>query len=188
MDTENRAQGTRGFPLTPESKRDIKAVAEEMKSLPFDVIVSSDLHRAVQTAKIVSDVTGRPYVLEEYNLRPWDYGDLVGKDEDLIFILQCEQYLPNPDECMPGGESFNEFKERYLDCIEGIIAGYTGQTILVISHSVNERLTRAWDKAGRGREVNMREMMTKNIGPGEWEKIGGRTLFPTSSRSSHVIQ
>lgn len=171
-DLKGKAQGSKPFPLTIESRQVIRDIAQELKNEPIDVIVTSNLTRAAQTAKIVSDIINKPIGVCDYRLIPWDYGDYVGKDEDFISQQQKDVYIPNPDEPMPDGESFNEFKDRLIDAIEGILAQYSDRNVLFISHSCNERLMRAWNKAGRDRRsVDIDEFNTPTIGAGEWEVL-----------------
>lgn len=52
--------GRTDSPLTDEGRQDVRDIAEKVKDLEIDVIVSSPLSRAIESAQIIADVIKYP--------------------------------------------------------------------------------------------------------------------------------
>lgn len=97
----DRERGWSNVPLTAEGRREAQSAALKLRSKHIEVIVSSDLERAKQTAQIIGRVLGiKPTFCG--NLRPWNLGDLTGKRMDEA-KPQIEAYAKKPDEPGAGG-------------------------------------------------------------------------------------
>jgi probable phosphoglycerate mutase len=112
------------------------AAAKRLASAGIDVIVASPLRRTMQTAGEVAAVTGLPVAAED-GFRETDFGDWEG----LTFAEVRERWpsemtawLADPEVAPPGGESFAEVSERVTAALDRVLAGRTGQRILVVSH------------------------------------------------------
>lgn len=132
-----------------------KKAAEE---LPEDVdgIITSDLRRAVITAKIVSRRTGVPILAEDPDLRSWKLGKFEGgnpKEVEPILehFAQAEPNLKLPG----GGESFNQYKARFLHGVEKLQKRYKGKKIAIVTHSHGTRILRAWEKKGQPKDMKI---------------------------------
>ncbi|MDE2233295.1 MAG: histidine phosphatase family protein [Patescibacteria group bacterium] len=128
------------------------------RELPKDVegIVTSDLRRAVQTAEIISKNTGVPIIARDKELRSWKLGKYEGADpEDVEPIL--EHYARElPDKPLPeGGESFREYKDRFLRGIENIQKKYKNRKIAIVTHSHGTRILRAWEAKGKPKDLSI---------------------------------
>ena len=142
----NEKDLTRGWgdmALTPEGKEEATKLGENLKDEP-DVLVSSDLKRAKQTADIISKQSGIPLAGTDPRLRTWNIGDYEGKpcaEADPIL----SKYVKNPDIQVPGGESFNDFKTRVLGGIEDIMNQHQGK-VGIVTHSKVQQLLNATEK------------------------------------------
>lgn len=99
---------------------------------PPDVVFTSDLHRAVETARIAFGDTGIP-VHQDPRLRECDYGDLNGHPVSEIAALRAECI----DQPFPDGQSYNEVIEATREFLRELATERDGQNILIIAHSAN---------------------------------------------------
>lgn len=116
---ELSAQGRRLAVELGERRRDV------------DLVVSSDLRRAVETVEVAfagSDVPRH----EDRRLRECDYGDLNGAP--VTALLPRAQYL---DEPFPGGQSYRDVVEQTREFLADLSSRYDGRTVLLVSHSAN---------------------------------------------------
>lgn len=120
------------FPLTSKGESDIRKAAQELKSKDIDFIFSSDLLRTKQTAEIVSKETGVE-VKYDKRLREYSVGELNGKpltEWRKVFKEGDSKFKVAP----PGGETYQDVKERVADFLCEIEEKFSGKNILIISH------------------------------------------------------
>jgi probable phosphoglycerate mutase len=136
MSVQKRYAGRSDVPLTDTGMAQAAAAAKRLASAGIDVIVASPLRRTMQTAGEVAAVTGLPVAAED-GFRETDFGDWEG----LTFAEVRERWpsemtawLADPEVAPPGGESFAEVSERVTAALDRVLAGRTGQRILVVSH------------------------------------------------------
>ncbi len=115
-------------PLTEVGRRQALAAARALGGLGVEVVISSPLVRAVQTA----EAFGRPFEVVE-DLREFDFGPAAW--------LPAEQQQRNDvplwraDDGMPGGETIRAFQTRVSGAIEEIVAAHAGRTVAMFMHS-----------------------------------------------------
>ena len=86
-----------------------KQLTEQTKNNNYDVVFTSDLKRAIESAKIT---WGERYkIIQDKRLRECNYGDMNGKLSSDVEPLQ-EKSIYTP---MPNGESYEMVKERISD-------------------------------------------------------------------------
>jgi broad specificity phosphatase PhoE len=93
---------------------------------PPDLVISSDLGRAVHTAEIAFGDTGIE-IRSDARLRECNYGDLNAAPTDAIHADR----LKNLDEPFPNGESYSDVVERTKSLLEDLPG--TG-SVLLIAH------------------------------------------------------
>jgi probable phosphoglycerate mutase len=138
---ERRLQGHLDIALNPEGERQAAALATVLRHEPFDLIVSSDLQRARQTAEAVAAPHGIPVQLDPA-LRERCYGGFEG-----LLYAEIEQQFPlefaawqgrDIDGALPPGvnrgESFRQFNERVITAILGWAAAHPGKTLGLVAH------------------------------------------------------
>jgi len=130
---ERRLQGTTDIPLNETGREQAATVADRLVG-DWDVIVSSPLGRARETAQIVADALGLELgpVYDEVVER--HYGDAEGATAEII----SEQW---PDHVYPNLETEESVIERGLRGLDAIARDYPGQNVLVVSHGTLIRLT-----------------------------------------------
>jgi broad specificity phosphatase PhoE len=97
-----------------------------------DAVFTSDLHRAVETARIAFSDTDIP-LHQDRRLRECDYGKLNGHPVAEIAALRAACI----DRPFPGGESYSEVIEATRDFLCELAAERDGQHIVIIAHSAN---------------------------------------------------
>lgn len=113
------------------------------------VVYASDLRRTKETGVTVARAAHAPVVFTD-KLRPWNLGIMTGKEVSKVLPVM-NKLVEHPDIPVPDGESFDEFRMRYLPFLKQQIEEartHPTPTVLV-AHSRNVQLARAWDKAGR---------------------------------------
>jgi probable phosphoglycerate mutase len=159
--------GWTDVPLEPEG---VKNAEEAAKNVPKDLdgIVTSDLKRASQTAEIISKKTGIPVLGEDKSLRSWNMGDYAGKSSKEIEPILEKLATQEPDKPIDDGESFNQYKERFLKGVEAIREKYAGKKIGILTHSHGTRILDAWNAKGSPADhsLDMEVYKEKSIAPG----------------------
>jgi probable phosphoglycerate mutase len=138
---ERRLQGHLDIPLNAEGERQARLLAGALAAEPIDLIVSSDLQRARQTAQAVATPRGMPLHVEP-GLRERCYGGFEG-----LLYSEIEQRFPaefaawqarDVDAVLPSGkncgETFRQFYTRSTDAILGLARSHPGQTIAMVAH------------------------------------------------------
>jgi len=136
MSVDKRFAGQTDIPLTPFGAEQAAAAAKRLAGGPADVIVTSPLRRARDTAAAVAAATGAPVVVAE----PFQEADF-GAWEGLTFAEARERWpdemtawLADPAVPPPGGESFAAVSRRVLDGLGELLASQAGRTVVVVSH------------------------------------------------------
>ncbi|HVH46683.1 MAG TPA: histidine phosphatase family protein [Labilithrix sp.] len=134
-------QGQAGSGLNRLGRAQAARLAERMRQSPLSplaAIVASDLERAAETARYVSEACGVPVELDP-GLREVDVGTWTGKGYDEVATLFPEEWAAweaGIDVRRGGGETYAELAQRVDGAISRIAARYEGadRRILVVSH------------------------------------------------------
>ena len=147
-DGGDRIRGWVDIPLDDRGIQDAEKIGKTLTSLKTrpQILFSSDLQRALKTAHIISQASGIPLAPPTHGLRPWNLGHFQGMESSQI-APQMKMFINNPGQRVPGGESFNEFSNRFLFTMRQILAS-TRARPGIISHHRNERLLAAREKTG----------------------------------------
>jgi broad specificity phosphatase PhoE len=125
------------IPLSDQGLREAAEVAAQLSAQPVEFILTSDLHRARQTADMIRAKTDAP-LIPTGSLRPWNLGSLAGERvADILATLNRLQ--AEPDRRAPGGESLNEFFRRYSAHLQDlmIIASRSRGNVVAVTHMRN---------------------------------------------------
>ncbi|MFC4777777.1 histidine phosphatase family protein [Paenibacillus sp. GCM10023252] len=134
---EGRAQGHTNNPLDEEGLQQAEALAERLSGEQWDVIVSSDLQRAHQTAEAVRKRLGMDAIIVDERLREMFGGEVEG----LTLAERVEKWGSNWKEQEIGMEKPDAGMIRGSACIDELAAQYPGQKILIVSHGAILRNT-----------------------------------------------
>ena len=107
---EQRWQGQTDVPLSDQGRAEAAALGQRLAGQRFDRVVTSDLQRAFDTARLAG-LDAEPMVA----LREMDLGDWCGRPHAEIAAQQADvlRALARADEVrIPGGETLGELEER----------------------------------------------------------------------------
>jgi broad specificity phosphatase PhoE len=139
--SSGRWQGWAESPLSELGMRQAVAAAEAVGAV--DAIVASDLERARETARIISELTGIGPVMTEPGLRERDVGEWSGLTRDEIEARwpgSIEAWRGGDMPAPPGGETNDVIMERYEAALRRIGAQWPGAEVLAVSHGGVMRL------------------------------------------------
>lgn len=123
-----------GAVLTKEGQRQAELLAIKLRNLKIDIIYSSKLKRAKQTARIISKTINKRVIYKEFlNERSW--GIYEGTDHKKIFENVEKMLTQRRLKYKPkGGESLIEFEKRLQRGLRKIMENNDEQNILIVSH------------------------------------------------------
>ncbi|MBN1765208.1 MAG: histidine phosphatase family protein [Sedimentisphaerales bacterium] len=134
---ENRMQGQLDSPLTDKGIKQALAMAEALNGDTISALYTSDLPRAIQTARIIAERLGLN-IHTDKRLRERNLGILEGLTLDDIQQQHPKIYESytshDPDYIIPHGESTRQRFERGIRCVEELAARHPGEKILIITH------------------------------------------------------
>ena len=135
--SSNRIQGHRDPPLSLKGRRQVQATANHLPHRQIERIFSSDLRRAVATARLVREVVDAPMTVLP-TLREIDLGAWEGLTPDQVnrrFNNGYAKWLASPAHTrIPKAETHTAFCRRVERCWrQELIVGHE-QTILVSTH------------------------------------------------------
>lgn len=125
-------QGQTQGMLNERGIEQVYEVARRMADWQVDAFVSSDLHRAIQTAEIIAEPHGME-VSTTSLLRERDWGGFTGK-----FIPDLKD-KPWPDDV----ESQEALMERASDFLEYVRDKYDGKTVVAVGHGIINKAIQA---------------------------------------------
>lgn len=126
---EGRAQGSSDIPLDEEGLEQARSLAERMEIGDWDVVYTSDLLRAKQTAEVLAEKLGTKLYLDA-RLRERSGGLIEGTTEE----ERIQKWGPDWRELDVGFESDESIISRGLSFMEDISPHHQGQSVLIVSH------------------------------------------------------
>lgn len=126
------ATGWRPGRLSEEGIRRAKDVAGMVKDRKYDAIISSDLARAVESARLFFG--NRFASITDARLREIDYGDFTGKSVKLV-KNDMQKYIYEP---FPNGESYRDVQSRIEDFLYDLKRDCAGQHIAIVGHQATQ--------------------------------------------------
>lgn len=133
----SRIQGHTDSPLTPAGEAQAAAIAGRLAGERFDRLVSSDLGRAMQTARAIAARTGHA-IVPDARLRERNYGVAEGLTYGEIGVQYPDVFSrvrdTDPDYVVPGGESRRQHFERVRDAFESLARDCEGSRLAVVCH------------------------------------------------------
>jgi probable phosphoglycerate mutase len=132
-----RIQGHSDSPLTAAGMEQAEALARRLALEKFDVLIASDLGRAMQTARRIAELSPHDVIPDpRFRERNFGAGEGLGYDEiDRLFPNAFSRVGEvDPDYAIPGGESRRQFHERIKAAFESVVREHAGKTIVVVAH------------------------------------------------------
>lgn len=137
LSVERRFAGRGDIPLTDLGLRQATAAAAAIAERGrIDVVLSSPLRRAWQTALAVAERTGAPLTTDD-DLAETDFGSWEGMTFAEVMARWPDEmaaWMAAADAAPPGGESFASVAERVGAALDRLLAAHQGKTVVVVSH------------------------------------------------------
>ncbi len=118
----------------------IEQISKFINYLNLDVLFTSYLHRAEETAALINKSLKEPVpVLHDYRLRERDFGNLTGKTQEEWNKLLPEarelEKLQTYDYRPFGGENVDAVRQRAVSAILDIAQNYDHKNIGIVTHN-----------------------------------------------------
>ena len=121
-------QGVTDIPMNQTGIQQVKLAAKAIRAEDWDVVLTSPLSRARQTAEIIASQHGYTEIIEQELLIERSFGEAEGLSHE-----QWRAKYSNLD-VIPGGESRTQLAERSRLLLETISQELAGKRVLAISH------------------------------------------------------
>jgi uncharacterized phosphatase len=122
-----KLQGREDIELNNIGREQAIQTARYFETEPWDVIVSSPLKRAYETAQIIASrlSINKIHIIDEITERC--YGSASG-------LLPEERKMRFPNGVIPGQEEFEDLRQRAMIGMTKIVKKFKGKKIIVVSH------------------------------------------------------
>jgi broad specificity phosphatase PhoE len=121
-------QGVTDIPMNQTGLEQVKLAAQAIQAKDWDVVLTSPLTRAKQTAEIIATHVGFSEVIEQELLIERSFGEAEGLSHE-----QWRAKYSNLDE-IPGGESRQQLAARSELLLDYVATEFGGKRVLAISH------------------------------------------------------
>jgi valyl-tRNA synthetase len=116
--------GHKDYKLTELGKSQAGDIAKRINQNDYDVIFSSDLSRAKDTASILFPGTD---IICDDRLREIDFGDVTSQGGGVVDKFRLSGY--------PNGETYQEVYSRVVNFLQSIGPEYKGKRIAIVAHN-----------------------------------------------------
>lgn len=146
---ERRLQGHLDSSLSAKGENEAEAVARRLRDEPLTALYSSDLGRAMTTARAINEAHRLPMHtdarLREVNLGRWEGKAVTDLEADeaesnLLALWRADSVANRP----PGGERLEELQARVIQSLQEIAAANPGGRVAVVTHGGVVKAAVAW--------------------------------------------
>jgi broad specificity phosphatase PhoE len=126
-------QGQSDGQLNETGRQEVERLGKELKNFSLDVIISSDLVRALDTAKAIAKYHGLRVIstplVRELNAGEWD-----GRPAAEYIEIVKNLTIPLSEMRPPGGETMAEVQHRAREFVQEVKEKYPKKTVVLCSH------------------------------------------------------
>lgn len=133
---QGKVQGITDIPLTDEGRLEAQRLQDLVEKLNIDIVISSPLSRAKETAKIL--VNSSLPINTDDRIKERDWGMNEGADINTVDKWDCWDVILNTK--VQNIECIQDFMYRVSDFIEDIKVKYKDKNVLVVTHSAVSRV------------------------------------------------
>ncbi|HSR84179.1 MAG TPA: histidine phosphatase family protein [Streptosporangiaceae bacterium] len=137
LSAERRFAGRGDIRLTELGLEQARAAALRLADRGgVDLVQTSPLLRARQTAEIVAAAVGAPLEMDD-DLAETDFGNWEGMTFGEVMARWPDEiaaWMADPEIAPPGGESFAAVAVRVDAALDRLLGAHQGQTVVVVSH------------------------------------------------------
>ncbi|AZB44470.1 histidine phosphatase family protein [Bacillus sp. FJAT-42376] len=127
---EGRAQGSSDIPLHAKGLKEAEMLADRLKEEKWDLLYSSPLMRAKQTAEFISEKLGGLEIITDDRIRETGGGRIEGTTE----AERLEKWGIGWRDLDLGRERSEDVVKRGLEFAEDLVEKHPEKNILVVSH------------------------------------------------------
>jgi len=149
-------QGVTDIPMNEVGVNQVRLAARAIRKDDWDIVLTSPLLRARQTAEIIQSEVGFDAVIEEQLLIERSFGEAEGLSHQ-----QWREKYANLDH-IPGGESKSDLALRSQILLDTVVNQFAGKKVLAVSHGALIRTLLA--------------IASQNELPREGERLGNASL------------
>jgi broad specificity phosphatase PhoE len=133
---EGRVMGRNPIELDEDGRAQVTASIPFARLIAPELIITSPLPRARQSAEIIADGVGGVPIAEDQQLSEVRYGRWEGMVyDDLVNDADYINYREHPlDAPTPGGETISQVQSRGVEAVRRAIGDNIGRRILFVSH------------------------------------------------------
>jgi broad specificity phosphatase PhoE len=124
--TEHKSTGWIPGELTEKGIKQSIDLKKQINMNDIDVVISSDLQRAIDSADYT--FKGIKEIYHDERIRECNYGDLNGKDSSLV---KYEDHIYDP---FPNGEALKDVEKRVRDFCNYLLNEFDGKTVAIVAH------------------------------------------------------
>lgn len=129
-----RLQGVTDIPLNETGIAQSKDAAAAIDPQGWDLVITSPLSRARDTAQFVTSISGIPGAEVEPLLIERSFGEAEGMTHEEWLTLYAESKV------VPGGESLEELETRAQRLLDTLALNYSGKRVIAVSHGALIRI------------------------------------------------
>jgi len=178
-------------PLDDKGRREAGEAAQNIADQGgVNHVIASDLGRTQETGQIIADKNGATMELDP-GLRPWKFGPTIEGKPTAKMLPEIKRLTENPDERPPEGETFNEFKDRFLDAFHRAQENHADKNTAIVTHYRGTKLLDAWRATGTDNDTIDKaifEKYDKDKTPGNVDVVdkAGAELAPEPEKQPAV--
>lgn len=137
---DKRLQGSGNSELTKRGIRQAESLRDRLSEVDIDVIYTSPIKRAYETAEILSGMK-RINIIKDDGLKEINFGEYEGHTEEELLkegrgVELDRIFNGEMDVRAPGGESLHELFGRVKKSLDDMLLNEEGKNILIVSHGM----------------------------------------------------
>jgi broad specificity phosphatase PhoE/ribonuclease HI len=139
---DGRFAGREDVPLTSRGRRQASSVGDRVKVLRPAIVLSSPLQRCRLTANAIGGASGAPVLVHDA-LLDGALGEWTGLRPTEIeerWPAEFSVWRSDPDAPPPGGESFNDIRNRLAPLLGELVGLYRGHTVVLVTHAATSKM------------------------------------------------
>ncbi|RIJ76321.1 histidine phosphatase family protein [Nakamurella silvestris] len=143
---QGRFAGRADIGLSAHGLRQLGPLAERIAPLAPAVVIHSPLSRCRLTAEAIAELAGCRTLVDE-GITDGALGEWSGHSAVQIadrWPAEFAAWRSDVDAAPPGGESFNEIRERMTKAVRRIVRAHRGETVVLVTHAAPSKMLFAW--------------------------------------------
>lgn len=167
--------GWEDAPIDEAGVKDAKEAAKFLSNKGIRYVVSSDMKRTYETAKIIAKELGLKItdIVTDFRLRTWNKGELNGEEKTADNKKTLGWYKDHPHQIIPGGESHYQLEERSDEAFDFYLdkARHDGTYALVMHNGNIKQLQRYCEERMEGSHLTSENSNPDSVLPGGIAKV-----------------